>query len=70
MFRTHPYGKLKYHEINSRRMAYIDEGTGDPILFQHGQPTSSYAWRNVIPHLEGMGRLIACDLIGVAAQAD
>ena len=68
MFRTHPYGKLKYHEINGRRMAYIDEGTGDPILFQHGQPTSSYAWRNVIPHLEGMGRLIACDLIGMGGS--
>jgi haloalkane dehalogenase len=46
-------------------MAYIDEGNGDAIVFQHGQPTSSFVWRNVMPHLEGMGRLIACDLIGM-----
>src|SRR3546814_12749280 len=46
-------------------MAYIDEGTGDPILFQHGNPTSSYLWRNIMPHCAGLGRLIACDLIGM-----
>jgi haloalkane dehalogenase len=50
-------------------MAYIDEGDGDAIVFQHGQPTSSYVWRNVMPHLEGMGRLVACDLIGMGASA-
>jgi haloalkane dehalogenase len=60
-----PYAKLKYREIKGSRMAYIDEGDGDAIVFQHGQPTSSYVWRNVLPHLEGMGRLIACDLIGM-----
>ena len=49
-------------------MAYIDEGEGDAIVFQHGQPTSSYVWRNVMPHLEGMGRLIACDLIGMGGS--
>ena len=46
-------------------MSYIDEGEGDAIIFQHGNPTSSYLWRNVMPHLEGQGRLIACDLIGM-----
>ena len=46
-------------------MAYVEQGTGAPIVFQHGNPTSSYLWRNVLPHLEGLGRLIACDLIGM-----
>lgn len=46
-------------------MSYIEEGEGDPIIFLHGNPTSSYLWRNVMPHLEGRGRLIAPDLIGM-----
>src|SRR3546814_5126211 len=46
-------------------MAYIDDVPGDPILFQHGNPTSSYLWRNIMPHFAGLGRLIACDLIGM-----
>jgi len=46
-------------------MAYIDEGAGDAIVFQHGNPTSSYLWRNVMPHCTALGRLIACDLIGM-----
>jgi haloalkane dehalogenase len=65
---TKPYGTLKYLPVNGRRMAYIDEGEGDAIVFQHGQPTSSFVWRNVMPHLEGLGRLIACDLIGMGAS--
>jgi len=65
MIGSKPYGELKYREVKGRRMAYIDEGGGDAIVFQHGQPTSSYVWRNVMPHLQGMGRLIACDLIGM-----
>ena len=63
-----PYGALKYRQIKGRRMAYVDEGAGNAIVFQHGQPTSSYVWRNVMPHLEGMGRLIACDLIGMGGS--
>ena len=59
------YGQLQYKEINGKRMAYIDEGEGDAIVFQHGNPTSSYLWRNVMPHLDGLGRLVACDLIGM-----
>lgn len=55
----------QYKSIHGKRMAYIDEGRGDPIVFLHGNPTSSYLWRNVMPHLEGKGRLIAPDLIGM-----
>jgi hypothetical protein len=65
MIGSKSYAKLKYREVKGRRMAYIDEGVGDAIAFQHGQPASSYIWRNVMPYLEGMGRLIACDLIGM-----
>lgn len=68
MIQSKPYATLKYREVYGRRMAYVDEGGGDVIVFQHGQPTSSYVWRNVMPHLEGLGRLIACDLIGMGAS--
>lgn len=68
MIGTKPYAELKYREVNGKRMAYIDEGAGDAIVFQHGQPASSYVWRNVMPHVEGMGRLIACDLIGMGGS--
>ena len=54
----------KYVEVLGSKMAYIDEGKGDPILFLHGQPTSSYLWRNIMPFLEDQGRVIAPDLIG------
>jgi haloalkane dehalogenase len=60
-----PYAEKKFAEINGSRMAYIDEGEGDAIVFQHGNPTSSYLWRNIMPYCEGLGRLIACDLIGM-----
>ena len=46
-------------------MAYVDTGTGDPVVFLHGNPTSSYLWRNVIPHVEGIARCLAPDLIGM-----
>lgn len=46
-------------------MAYVDEGEGDPIVFLHGNPTSSYLWRNVIPHVKPLGRCLAPDLIGM-----
>jgi haloalkane dehalogenase len=49
-------------------MTYIDEGDGDAIVFVHGNPTSSYLWRNVMPNLEGLGRLVACDLIGMGGS--
>ncbi len=57
--------KKRYEEVLGLRMAYVDAGKGDPIVFLHGNPTSSYLWRNVMPHLEGRGRLIALDLIGM-----
>jgi haloalkane dehalogenase len=68
MIGSKPYSTLKYQIIQGSRMAYIDEGAGDAIVFQHGQPASSYVWRNVMPHLEGMGRLVACDLIGMGGS--
>jgi haloalkane dehalogenase len=58
------YTKQKMNVLG-KQMAYIDDGEGDPIVFLHGNPTSSYLWRNVMPHLEGRGRLIAPDLIGM-----
>ena len=47
------------------RMAYVDVGEGDPIVLLHGNPTSSYLWRDVLPHLERLGRCIAPDLVGM-----
>ncbi|GGX97236.1 hypothetical protein [Pseudoduganella dura] len=48
-----PFATKKYLDIHAHKMAYIDEGEGQTILFQHGNPTSSYLWRNVMPHLKG-----------------
>jgi haloalkane dehalogenase len=55
----------KFIEINGSDMHYVDVGKGDTILFLHGQPTSSYLWRNIIPHLQTGARCIAPDLIGM-----
>jgi haloalkane dehalogenase len=55
----------KFIEVKGSQMHYIDEGQGDPILFLHGNPTSSYLWRNIIPYLVPAGRCIAPDLIGM-----
>jgi haloalkane dehalogenase len=52
-------------EIFGHRMAYVDVGSGSPIVFLHGNPTSSFIWRNVLPHVERLGRCIAPDLIGM-----
>ena len=54
----------KFQEVNGKNLAYVEAGEGDPIVLLHGNPTSSYLWRNVIPHLERLGRVIAPDLIG------
>jgi haloalkane dehalogenase len=54
----------KFATVNGRRLAYVEAGDGAPIVLLHGNPTSSYLWRNVIPHLAGLGRVIAPDLIG------
>jgi len=58
-----PYQK-QYREVDGRTIAYVEAGEGDPIVLLHGNPTSSYLWRNVIPELVGSGRVIAPDLIG------
>ena len=68
MVTAKPYGQLRYRNVNGKRMAYVDEGQGDAIVFAHGNPTSSYLWRNVMPHLEGLGRLVACDMIGMGGS--
>lgn len=59
-----PY-ESHFIEVYGSNIHYLDEGTGDPLLFLHGNPTSSYLWRNVIPHLTALGRCIAPDLIGM-----
>lgn len=51
--------------VKGKTMRYVEMGEGDPIIFQHGNPTSSYLWRNVMPHLADQGRCIAIDLIGM-----
>lgn len=53
-----------YATVEGKRMAFHESGTGDPVVFLHGNPTSSYLWRNVIPHVTGRARCIAPDLIG------
>jgi haloalkane dehalogenase len=59
-----PY-ESRFVNVRGSEMHYVAEGEGDPILFLHGNPTSSYLWRNIIPHVSGLGRAIAPDLIGM-----
>ncbi len=59
-----PYQKQR-RRVLDREMAYVEVGTGDPIVLLHGNPTSSYLWRNVLPYLQPRGRCIAPDLIGM-----
>lgn len=56
---------LKRVSVLGSQMAYVDEGSGPVVLFLHGNPTSSYLWRNVIPHVMPYARCIAPDLIGM-----
>jgi haloalkane dehalogenase len=61
-----PQANAKQHrDVLGVDMAYAEVGSGDPIVLLHGNPTSSYLWRHVIPHLEGLGRCIAPDLVGM-----
>ena len=55
----------KFADVNGKKMAYIDEGSGDTVLFLHGNPTSSYLWRNIAPHVEDTNRIVIPDLIGM-----
>lgn len=57
--------KSKFLEVKGSNIHYVDEGEGDPILFLHGNPTSNYLWRNIMPYLTKQGRCIAPDLIGM-----
>jgi haloalkane dehalogenase len=59
-----PYQK-QWRRVLGSEMAYVEVGTGDPIVLLHGNPTSSYLWRNVLPHLQPRGRCVAPDLIGM-----
>ena len=59
-----PYPRRRVAVLDSE-MAYVDTGAGDPVVFLHGNPTSSYLWRNVIPHVEKFARCLAPDLIGM-----
>ena len=55
----------QFIDVQGKNMAYVEMGKGNPIVFQHGNPTSSYLWRNIMPHLADQGRCIAVDLIGM-----
>jgi haloalkane dehalogenase len=55
----------QFVEVLGKHMAYVEMGSGDPIIFQHGNPTSSYLWRNIMPQLAAFGRCVAVDLIGM-----
>ena len=60
-----PLPPKKFATVDGRRMAYVEQGEGPAILFLHGNPTSSYLWRNIMPHAVPFGRCIAPDLIGM-----
>jgi haloalkane dehalogenase len=55
----------RFVEVKGSKIHYVEEGSGDPVLFLHGNPTSSYLWRNIIPHVSSSQRAIAMDLIGM-----
>ena len=55
----------RFIEVLGSNLHYVEKGQGDPILFIHGNPSSSYLWRNIMPYLEEQGRVIAVDLIGM-----
>lgn len=61
---TDPHPRQRAHILDTD-IAYVDEGDGDPIIFLHGNPTSSYLWRNIIPYAEECGRCLAPDLVGM-----
>src|SRR5271163_4912098 len=58
----------KRAKVAGTEIRYVETGDGAPIVFLHGNPTSSYLWRNVIPHLAGLGRCLAPDLVGLGAS--
>ena len=62
---TKALSSKKTVDVFGKRMAYVEAGDGDPIVFLHGNPTSSYLWRNIMPRVTDLGRCIAIDLIGM-----
>ncbi len=54
----------QYKTVNGKQMAYHDVGSGDAVVFLHGNPTSSYLWRDIVPHVSGGARCVVPDLIG------
>jgi haloalkane dehalogenase len=64
MTASDPHARKRVRVLDSE-MSYVDVGEGDPIVFLHGNPTSSYLWRNVIPHVSDIGRCLAPDMIGM-----
>jgi haloalkane dehalogenase len=62
----HPRARIR---VIDTEMSYIDSGTGNPIVFLHGNPTWSFLWRNVIPHVSGLGRCLAPDLVGMGQSS-
>ena len=64
-FNVEPRYESKVVTVLGKKMAYVEAGSGNPIVFIHGNPTSKYMWRNVMPHCESLGRVIAMDLIGM-----
>lgn len=63
---NHPRKRVK---VLDSEMSYVEVGEGQPIVFLHGNPMSSYLWRNIIPHLSGLGRCLAPDLVGMGDSA-
>ena len=63
---THPRQRVR---VLDSEMSYVDTGHGDPIVFLHGNPTSSYLWRNIIPYVSGQARCLAPDLVGMGQSA-
>ena len=65
---SRPLGEMRTTPVLDSRMAHVEVGSGPPIVFLHGNPTSSYLWRNVMPHVGSLGRCLAPDLIGMGAS--
>src|SRR5712692_7143284 len=62
---NHPRRRVR---VLDSEMSYVTVGKGHPIIFLHGNPTSSYLWRNVIPHVSDLGRCLAPDLVGMGSS--
>ncbi|MGD2047580.1 MAG: haloalkane dehalogenase [Gemmatimonadota bacterium] len=63
-----PLGELRTTAVLDSHMTHVEVGSGDPVVFLHGNPTSSYLWRNIMPHVEPLGRCVAPDLIGMGGS--